>query len=391
MSDRPRVLLVGAGGYGALYLRELTGHDTGADIVGICDIRPDIEQKIPIIGERGIPVYRSLEEFYAKDTADLTVIVSPVHYHTEMTLACFANGSNVLCEKPLCLTEAEAGRMAEASRAAGKFLSLGYQLNYRRDVLALKRDILDGKFGLPKRLSVYHCYRRGAKYYARNNWAGHITVDGREVFDSPFTNASAHNFQMMTFLLGDNMRTACDVTTVEAELYHGNPNVENYDIAALRFFTPSGVPIFYYTAHPLKSVELGPCGVFEFEKGTITFDSERPSFKAIMKDGTRFDYAIIHPGSPMQKLYDAIDCVKNGGAPVCGVEADYPHIRAVRMVQQQPVRHVRDELRRTTETDGDTFLYICGLEEIIQGSARVWALPSETGYLLSCGTCLKQH
>ena len=381
MINRPRVLLVGVGGYGGVYLREMIEHDTGADVAGICDISPDIEEKLPVIRERGIPVFSRLEAFYAKNTADLAIIVSPVHYHTEMVLTCFAHGTNVLCEKPLCLTIEEADRMAEASRASRKFLALGYQLNYRRDVLALKRDILNGKFGLPKRLSVYHCFRRGAKYYARNNWAGRIAVDGREVFDSPFTNASAHNFQMMTFLLGDSMRTACDVVSVEAELYHGNPNVENYDIAALRFLTPSGVPILYYTAHPLKS-DLGPHGVFEFEKGTITFESDEPSFKIIMKDGTHLDYTTIDPGTHLQKLYDAIDCVKNGGAPVCGVEADVPHIRAVRMVQQQPIRHVRDELRCMMEANGDTFLYIRGLEDMIIGSARAWALPSEAEYSL---------
>jgi hypothetical protein len=74
--------------------------------------------------------------------------------------------------------------------------------------------------------------------------------------------------------------------------------------------------------------------------------------------------------------------VKNGGAPVCGIEADIPHIRAVRMVQEHPVRSVRDELRCTMEADGDTFLYIRGLEEIFIGSARAWALPSEAGYSL---------
>lgn len=380
--NRPRVLLVGAGGYGSVYLREITKQDIGADLVGICDISPDLTQKFPVILEKGIPVYQSLEAFYENHAADLAVIVSPVHYHTQMVLTCFAHGTNVLCEKPLCLTLEEAGRMAEASRESGKFLALGYQLNYRRDVLALKRDILAGRFGLPKRLSIYHCYRRGMNYYARNNWAGRITADGREVLDSPFANASAHYFQMMTFLLGDSMRTACDVERVEAELFHGNPQVENYDIAAMRFWTPQGVPILYYTAHPLKTAELGPYGVFEFEKGRVIWEPGSPSFKAVMADGETFDYSAIAPGSPLQKFYDALECVTNGTVPVCGVEADYPHIRAVRMVQEQPIRSVRDDLRRSCQMDGDTFLYIEGLEDIFMNSARAWALPSEAGYTL---------
>lgn len=186
----------------------------------------------------------------------------------------------------------------------------------------------------------------------------------------------------MTFLLVDSMQTACDAVSVEAELYHGNPNVENYDIATMRFLTPDRVPIFYYTSHLIKSVELGPCGVFVFEKGTITLHSERPSFKAVMNDGSVLDYTVIHPGHPLLKLYDALDCIKNGGEPVCGVEADLPHIRAVRMVQQQPILHVRDDLRFTMEANGDTFMCIRDLEEIFAQSASAWALPCEIGYTL---------
>ena len=102
--------------------------------------------------------------FFAKDSADLAVLVSPVHFHTDMVLSCLEHGVNVLCEKPLCLTVKEAAAMQEASKKTGKFLCIGYQLNYRRDVQALKRDILLGRFGKAKHIAVYHGFRRGAAY-----------------------------------------------------------------------------------------------------------------------------------------------------------------------------------------------------------------------------------
>ena len=153
-----------------------------------------------------------------------------------------------------------------------------YQLNYRRDVQALKRDILLGRFGKAKHIAVYHGFRRGAAYYARNNWAGRITCQGREVFDSPFTNACAHHFQMLTFLLGPTMRTACDIESVQAELYRANPTIENYDIAALRFQTAQGLPLLYYTAHPIRTEFWGPVGVLEFENATITYTGKSRYF-----------------------------------------------------------------------------------------------------------------
>lgn len=117
---------------------------------------------------------------------------------------------------------------------------------------------------------------------------------------------------------------ACDVESVEAELYRANRKIENYDIAALRFRMTSGVPVLYYTAHPIFTECWGPIGVLEFEKAKITYQYEKPEFHVHMKDGTEFDYSDIQPGSDMQKLLDAVEAVRTGKPPVCGVEADLP-------------------------------------------------------------------
>lgn len=382
MCDRPRVLLVAVGGYGVNFLNEMTQRDTGADIAGIVEVMPHIEELCPVIRERGIPLYPSMDAFYAADHADLAVLSSPIHLHTQMVVNALEHGSHVLCEKPLCLTEEEARTMEAAARKAGRFLAIGYQFDYQRDVWALKQDILSGRFGKPVCLQVMHAMRRGRKYYARNNWAGHVTANGHEVFDSPFTNACAHYFQLMTFLLGGDMRSACDVTGVTAELYRGNPALENYDTAALRFDTACGAPIYYYTSHALYAKKLGPQGVFEFEHATVTFGPGSTAFKAVCEDGTVIDYSAVAPGERMQKLYDAIDCVKHGGAPICGTEAEYPHIRAVRMVQACPVKDVAQERCYELDEDGDQFRCIRGLEELFAECAREWKLPGEMGAAL---------
>ena len=380
--DRPRVLLVAVGGYGVNFLNEMTQRDTGADIAGIVEVMPDIEERCPVIRERGIPVYPTLDAFYAADRADLAVISSPIHLHTGMVLSAFSYGSHVLCEKPLCLTEEEAREMEAAAQKAGRFLAVGYQFNYQRDVWALKKDILSGRFGKPVRMEVVHAMRRGKKYYARNNWAGAITSGGHEVFDSPFTNACAHYFQLMTFFLGKDMRSACGITGVKAELYRGNPALENFDTAAMRFETDCGAPIFYYTSHALYAKKLGPWGVFEFEKATVTFGPGSTTFRAVCLDGTEIDYSVHPAGERMQKLYDAIDCVRHGGQPICGAEAEYPHIRAVRLVQACHVQDVAPEHCDVIEEEGDVFRCIRGLEDVFESCARSWKLPSEMGVSL---------
>lgn len=375
---RVSVLLVSIGNFGRVYLDEFSRRDPGGDLVGIVEPAPDVRARNPIIDERGWPVYPTLEAFYAERTADLAIIISPIHLHTEMAIYCMQHGSHVLCEKPLCLTQEDALRMDACSKETGRFLAVGYQLNYQRDVWAMKRDILAGRFGTPKRMRVVHAYRRGAAYYARNNWAGHILVDGHEVFDSPFTNASAHNFQLMCFLLGPDMASACGVTGVEAELYRGNPHVENYDIAALRFQTDVGAPILYYTAHPHATPELGPIGVMEFEHATITYHPGQ-RYRAELDTGEVIDYGQIPPTDWMQKIDDCIACVRDGAQPVCTVAADLSHIEAVRMVQRCPVTPIDPTHVDVVHEAGDTFWYVRDLENNLLRCAEAWALPRELG------------
>ncbi|MGN0746941.1 MAG: Gfo/Idh/MocA family protein [Aristaeellaceae bacterium] len=379
--SRPRVLLISIGFYGQKYLSEMTEHDTGADIAGIVEPAPDVRERFPVIDQLEIPVYPGVEDFYREQSADLAVISAPIHLHAELTIACMRHGSHVLCEKPLCLTREDALRMDACSKETGRFLAIGYQLNYQQDVLALKRDILAGRFGAPKRIRVVHAMRRGAAYYARNNWAGRISVNGREVFDNPFTNACAHNFQLVCFLLGPDMASACGIKGVDAELYRGNPRLENLDIAFLRFHTDVGASVLYSTAHPLRTKALGPIGVMEFEHAAVTWQPGQ-RYLARLEDGTCIDYGQLPPTNPMQKLYDAIACVREGGSPVCTVAAELSHIDAVRMTQSQPITDVDPAHVEVVTEGGDTFWCVRSLEDTLLRASEAWALPRELGLTL---------
>ena len=380
--DKVKILLVAVGGYGGGYLRLLTSKDYGAEVVGVVDVMPDILEKCPEIQANNIPLYRTIADFYKEHTADLAFISSPIHLHVPMSLECMRNGSHVLCEKPLCLTLEEIEALDKCSAETGKFLAVGYQRDYRRDVLKLKEDILSGKFGAPIRLRAVQAFRRGSKYYARNNWAGRISVNGHEVFDSPFTNASAHNFQMLTFLLGKDMSAACDITGVEAELYRGNPNVENYDIACMRFSTDCGAEIYYYTAHPHATDSLGPFGRMEFEKGVITYGEDERLY-AVMNDGETFDYGPCDNSGYEQKIIDAIDCVRNGTSPVCNTTSEIGHVRAVRMVQALPIKDIDPGHVDVVEDEvTGKFWHVKNLEKAMLESAENWKLPGEMGIVL---------
>ena len=377
-SARPRIVLIGAGWDGQKYLEEMTARDVGGDLTAVVDIAPDLEERFPVLRERHIPVFSTIGDFAGGCRADLAVISSPIHLHAQMITECLALGMHVLCEKPLCMTERETLELSRAARAAGRFLAVGWQLNYDRAVRALKSDILSGRFGAPRSACCLHAMRRGENYYARSAWAGRVSLDGRDVFDSPFMNACAHHFQLMTFLLGPGENEAAPVKSAEGELFRGNPHVENYDIAFLRFMTGDNVPVCYYTAHPLRTKNLGQEGRIVFEHATVTWGRGKP-FAAVTDTGEETVYG-MDGGTPlMQKLDDAVRAVRTGETPLCGPEAGLPHLQAVLMAQRLPVTPVpKDRVEWLTE-GGDRFPCVTGLEEALRACRDTLSLPKEKG------------
>ncbi len=379
------ILLIGIGGYGTNYIKELTEKNvTSAAIAGICEVMPDVKERFPVIEERGIPLFETPEEFYKDHKADLAVISTPIHLHFQQIITCLRHGSHVLTEKPVCTTIEEAKKLLMAEKETGRFVSVGYQLNYSGDVLAMKKDILNGRFGRPVMFKAFHAMSRGEAYYRRNNWAGRIRVNGCMVNDSPFNNACAHQFQNMTFLLGDALDRAAELLEVTGELYRANEAVENFDTAAVRAVTQSGVPIYYYTSHDLKSKKLGPVSEYRFEQGTIYYGrdfGEGPVWEYVAEfpDGSRYSYGQVPKRERLQKLYDAIECVRTGEHPVCTIQCAMPHLEAVSRLAELPIVPVREEALEHILEDGDRYCRIRNLEEIFWACYEKQVMPSEAG------------
>lgn len=369
MEQPVKILLMGICGYGSNYIKEVSEREIpGIKIEGICEVVPNAADLYPIIHEQNIPIYKTPEEFYQEHTADLVVISTPIHLHYAQIVTCLTHGSNVLTEKPVCTSVEGARKLEQLAEKTGKFISVGYQLNYSRDVLALKKDILDGRFGKPVYMKALHAMRRGDKYYARNGWAGRIEIKGCAVNDSPFNNACAHQFQVMTFLLGDQMERAAELAEVQAEPYKGNRSVENFDIITVQAKTVSGVPLWYGTAHAIEDKKLGPTAEYRFEKGTVYFGKDFgqgpvAEYIYIGDDGTRIDYGQIPKGERLQKFYDAIDAVRQGTHPVCTVQCAIPHLEAVEKIAKLPITVLPQDEVEDIREDDDTFHAVKGLHD----------------------------
>lgn len=376
------IALAGIAGYGDAYLEAILPkqESVGARLVGVVDPQPQRCKRLDELNARHIPIHATMQSLFAQErNIDLMLIVTPIHLHATQTCFALEQGANVLCEKPIAGTLRDAMNMAEMQQAtANLFAAIGYQWSFSQAVQSLKRDIIDGVLGRPIRLKSIALHPRPMAYFRRNDWAGRLySDDGAGIFDSPANNATAHFLHNMFYLLGPTRETSAMPATVQAELYRAN-DVENFDTAAIRCRTESGVEVLFYTSHAIAE-KRGPRSRFEFEHAHVDFDlAGSGEFVARFNDGRVKYYG--HPNFDRhEKIWQAIDSVRTGKPVACGIPAAMAHAICIAAAQDSaggiidfPARH-----RRVIGYDGDAILAIDRLGEQLLECYEREIMPAE--------------
>ena len=366
-----KVLLVGANGYGANFLKPLYAlHQEGKITFEGIVTRSAFPMQEELL-EAGIRGYKTLDAFYEEHTADLAVISTPSFLHREQSIFCVQHGTNVVCEKPAAPTVEDVEAMIQAEKETGKFIAIGYQRCFDKVVLSLKQDIIKGVFGKPVSAKAMTAAPRNFTYYSRGgSYAGNVaTKDGKIVLDSPVANACAHYVQEMLFLLGDNMDTAALPTLVQGECMRAN-DITNFDTCCLKLTVRDNVPVYFASSHAVQ-VKTDLYMHYEFENAVI--DLEAGHLFVTFNDGEVKDYGMIKD-SYDNKILHCIDAIENGTQPVCTVKTALPHVKMIGDIYKQiPVANFPEaEIVRLEDK-----LYVRGLRGKIKEAYQKACMLSE--------------
>jgi predicted dehydrogenase len=145
MSDRPRIVIIGAGFI--TRVGHLPGYKAaGADVVAICDL---VEAPArALAAQYGIPkIYSDWREMIETEEPDIVSVCLPNRYHREPTLFALAAGAHVLCEKPIATSVAEAREMFAAAAKAGRHLMAAQNWRWDANSRAIRRIVDTGDLG----------------------------------------------------------------------------------------------------------------------------------------------------------------------------------------------------------------------------------------------------
>lgn len=130
-----RAAVIGLGWAGsAIWLPRLRRHPA-FELVAAVDPAPRPEAAAAA-ENAGVPVFSAIEELN-RERVDFAVVAVPNHLHSEVAVGLLRRDVSVFVEKPVCLTAAEADRLAEAESTSRGVLVAGSAARYRADVRRL--------------------------------------------------------------------------------------------------------------------------------------------------------------------------------------------------------------------------------------------------------------
>jgi len=147
--------------------------------------------------------YGSLEAMLERKGLDAVVIATPDKFHVSAVKAVAAAGKNILCEKPLALTLAEAQELLDVVSKAKVRLQVGFMRRYDPAYAAAMKRIEAGEIGVPV---IF-------KSIGRDKDGPPLTAYTPNINGMLFYTNSIHDFDLARWLMQDEVTEVHAYTT----------------------------------------------------------------------------------------------------------------------------------------------------------------------------------
>jgi predicted dehydrogenase len=173
-----------------------TRHPDKFRVQAVCDVN---EVRLTAVADEFVIPGRTrwFDDLLRMDDIDIVDICTPAAFHEEQIVAALAAGKEVVCEKPLVCSLAEADRIIAAEKEAAGHVMPIFQYRFGDGVQKAKRIIDLGIAGKPYLATAETAWKRTAAYYEMP-WRGLRASEPGGVL----LMHAIHCHDLMTWLLG---------------------------------------------------------------------------------------------------------------------------------------------------------------------------------------------
>jgi UDP-N-acetyl-2-amino-2-deoxyglucuronate dehydrogenase len=192
-----RAAVIGCGDISAVHLAAIQAMPD-VELVAVCD--PDEKARASAEQRWGVAGFADHRELLASVAPDVVHVCTPHDQHADPVVDALAAGVDVVMEKPVAHTVAEAERVAQAAAAhPERTVAVCLQNRYNATVQHV-RGLLDaGELGAVLGGAATVVWHRTPEYYAAKPWRGQRARSGGGVL----INQAIHTLDLLQWLVGE--------------------------------------------------------------------------------------------------------------------------------------------------------------------------------------------
>lgn len=167
---KQKIAVAGAGTIGLAHIDCLRASPTCA-LSAIVDPSP---AAAVVAAKEGVPLFKTLDEFFAYERSDGIILATPNHLHVEQALRCLDVGVPMLLEKPIATLLEDGERLVKAIEASGIPVLIGHHRAHSSIMAKAKQVVDSGKLGKLVGIMGSAVFFKPEHYFADNPWRTQI-------------------------------------------------------------------------------------------------------------------------------------------------------------------------------------------------------------------------
>ncbi|MEH2946022.1 Gfo/Idh/MocA family oxidoreductase [Sporofaciens sp. JLR.KK001] len=220
--------LIGCGRIAVNHIKAVVNNNL--EMVAVCDTIP--EQIDILFDKTGYDkVVERFNDYKAMvdnhPELELVSIATDSGVHAEIALYCIKKGLNVIIEKPIAMSLADADEIIRTAKEKGVKVSACHQNRFNLAVQELRDAVNGGHFGTISHGSIHVRWNRNKAYYEQAPWRGKWASDGGALM-----NQCIHGIDLLRWMMGNDVDEVYGVTRQQ---YHDYLECEDIGMAVVKF------------------------------------------------------------------------------------------------------------------------------------------------------------
>lgn len=202
------------------------------ELVAVCDVLPNKMEEL--LSKQGLAENKEILRYtdYRQMIAEhpeiqLISIATESGSHAEIALYCIDHGINLIIEKPMAMSIADADEIIRRAEANHVKVSACHQNRFNIAVQKLRKAVEAGRFGKLSHGSIHVRWNRNKDYYTQAPWRGTWAQDGGALM-----NQCIHGIDLLRWMMGSEVVSVYGQTKQQ---FHHYLEAEDVGMAVVNF------------------------------------------------------------------------------------------------------------------------------------------------------------